>query len=121
MNARTIHLFPILNGLNAVEELSLHFSEDIDDDENYDEDGEMGYQEQQAGEPVEAPPHPPGLFQPLRVQPHLTVLKLKCVDSYSSSYIRFEQFKQLFASFPNITSMKLEFQSVLSFKELVLA
>ena len=61
------------------------------------------------------PPLPMAPFQPLMVQPHLTVLKIntfQCVEP-----IPFEQYKQLFSSFPNIVELDLKFQKVTDFRE----
>ena len=122
MMSGSLHLFSLLNAFERPQEVTLiFFDEDEFNDElnsysdEEEEDNDDDGADEMADQPLAVQPPQPGLFQPLRVQPHLSILRLTCLDYR----IEFQQFQQLFSSFPCIVEMKLKFQSVVDFKELV--
>ncbi len=117
------HLFPLLNAFERPEEVTLFFfTEDDDDDDDElnsdeeDEDNDDDGDEEMADQPLLVQPPQPGLFQPLRIQPHLSILRL----SLQGHLMGFQQFQQLFASFPGMVEMELRIQRMLNFNESVI-
>ncbi len=106
---RSVHIFPFLNAFERAEEIALEIR---NPDKYYNPETD----ESDEDEPLAVQHLQPGLFQTLRVQPHLSILRLSC----SQHRIGFIQFRQLFSSFPCIVELKLEFQRVVDFIEAVI-